>query len=481
MPERRVVIIGGGLVGSLAACYFAKRGWTVDLYEKRPDIRLPEHSDLVEHRSINLAISERGFSALRRLDPELEARVHECVIPMHGRMIHSLDGKQTSQAYDVFGKHINSVGRSTLIKLLLDEASSSSRVRLHFGHEFVQADFDTGRVVVRDVERNQETPIDADLIVGADGAFSRVRQRMMTKVLMNYSQTYIEHGYCEFSMAPRDGEFAMNPNHLHIWPRGSFMLIALPNLDKSFTCTLFMPWSQFSRVKSDADIAGFFREHFPDALERIGERRVCAEYATNPKGSLMYVKCAPYTYKSRAVILGDAAHAMVPFYGQGMNCGFEDIEALDRIMVRILREGDKTGDSSVTANLSDEQLHRALDEYSALRAVDTSAIVDLALENYVEMRAKVVDYVYLARKCLEGLLHRVFPRRVIPLYTMVSFTSIPYADVVKQWNRQTVWLHRSVRTVAAAAAIGIGIVSARTLGPHLQSLRELARMVAGKR
>ncbi|KAJ2172371.1 kynurenine 3-monooxygenase, mitochondrial precursor, partial [Coemansia sp. RSA 532] len=184
-------------------------------------IRLPEHSDLVEHRSINLAISERGFSALRRLDPELEARVKEHVIPMHGRMIHALDGKQTSQAYDVFNKHINSVGRSTLIKLLLDEASSYSCVTLHFNYEFVKADFDTGRVELRDVERSEQTSVDADLVVGADGAFSRVRQRLMSKVLMNYSQTYIEHGYCEFSMDPLDGSFAMDPNHLHIWPRGS--------------------------------------------------------------------------------------------------------------------------------------------------------------------------------------------------------------------------------------------------------------------
>ncbi|KAJ2149367.1 kynurenine 3-monooxygenase, mitochondrial precursor [Coemansia sp. RSA 564] len=478
MPERRVVIVGGGLVGSLAACYFAKRGWTVDLYEKRPDIRLPEHSDLVEHRSINLAISERGFSALRRLDPELEARVKEHVIPMHGRMIHALDGKQTSQAYDVFNKHINSVGRSTLIKLLLDEASSYSCVTLHFNYEFVKADFDTGRVELRDVERSEQASVDADLVVGADGAFSRVRQRLMSKVLMNYSQTYIEHGYCEFSMDPLDGSFAMDPNHLHIWPRGSFMLIALPNLDKSFTCTLFMPWSEFAKVESDAEVTAFFRKHFPDALALMGERRVCAEYAANPKGSLMYVKCAPSTYKSRAVILGDAAHAMVPFYGQGMNCGFEDIEALDRIMVKTLHESGQANDC--TANLTDDQLHKALDEYSVTRAVDTSAIVDLALENYVEMRAKVVDFAYLARKHLEGLLHRLFPQRIIPLYTMVSFTSIPYAKVVSQWNRQTTWLHQTIRAVSVAAVIGIGAISVRVLGPRLPPLRELARMVTSK-
>ncbi|KAJ2819190.1 kynurenine 3-monooxygenase, mitochondrial precursor, partial [Coemansia erecta] len=386
---------------------------------------------------------------------------------------------QTSQAYDVFGKHINSVGRSTLIKLLLDEASSYTRVNLHFNYEFVKADFDTGRVELRDVERNEECLVNADLIVGADGAFSRVRQRMMSKILMNYSQTYIEHGYCEFSLAPQDGAFAMNPNHLHIWPRGSFMLIALPNLDKSFTCTLFMPWSQFAKIQNDAEVVGFFRKHFPDALELMGERRVCAEYTANPKGSLMYVKCAPYTYKSRAVILGDAAHAMVPFYGQGMNCGFEDIEALDRIMVRMAHESDKA--NGCTADLTDEQLHRALDEYSATRSVDTSAIVDLALENYVEMRAKVVDYAYLARKHLEGLLHRLFPWHVIPLYTMVSFTSIPYAEVVRQWNRQTAWLHRSIRTVTVAAAIGVGAISARVLGPQLPSLRELVHMVSGKK
>ncbi|KAI9468764.1 kynurenine 3-monooxygenase, mitochondrial precursor [Coemansia sp. RSA 989] len=459
MPERRVVIVGGGLVGSLSACYFAKRGWSVDLYEKRPDIRLPEHSNLTEHRSINLAISERGFSALRRLDPELEARVKESVIPMHGRMIHSLDGKQTSQAYDVFGKHINSVGRSTLIKLLLDEASSYPQVTLHFGFEFVRADFDSGRVVLQDSSK-EECCVDADLIVGADGAYSLVRQRMMARVRMNYSQTYIEHGYCEFSMPAQEGAFAMNPNHLHIWPRGSFMLIALPNLDHSFTCTLFMPWSQFDQIKSNDDIVAFFHKHFPDALQLIGEQRIRLEYAANPKGSLMYLKCAPYTYKHRAVILGDAAHAMVPFYGQGMNCGFEDIEVLDRIMLGQSDKGD------CTATLSDEQLQQALDEYSAVRSVDTSAIVDLALQNYVEMRAKVVDFAYLARKFLEGMLHRLFPRQVIPLYTMVSFTSIPYAQVVQRWNQQSLWLHRSIRMATAAAVVGIGAFSARMMGGH---------------
>ncbi|KAJ2394136.1 kynurenine 3-monooxygenase, mitochondrial precursor, partial [Coemansia sp. RSA 2603] len=282
--ERSVVIVGGGLVGSLTACYFAKRGWKVDLFEKRPgkcryygapvitddrhismhtisnenqsqhmwyqpynvDIRLPENAHLVEHRSINLAISERGFSALRRLNPGLERQVKALVVPMHGRMIHSLDGKQTSQAYDVFGRHINSVGRSTLIKILLDTVSSYSLVTLHFNHEFLEADLDSGHVTfINDKGERQE--MIADLIVGADGAYSKVRQRMMAKVNMNYSQKYIEHGYCEFSMPALNGDYAIDPNHLHIWPRGSFMLIALPNMDKTFTCTLFMPWSQFEQ------------------------------------------------------------------------------------------------------------------------------------------------------------------------------------------------------------------------------------------
>ncbi|KAJ2693828.1 kynurenine 3-monooxygenase, mitochondrial precursor, partial [Coemansia spiralis] len=207
-PERRAVIVGGGLVGSLAACYLAKRGWAVDLYEKRPDTRKPENRSSTEHRSINLAISERGLSALRRLDPALEARVKDLVIPMHGRMIHALDGQQSSQKYDVFGKHINSIGREALIRLLLDEADSYPGVSLHFGHEFVQADFDSGQAVFRDAAQDDgSVVVNADLIVGADGAFSQVRQRMMAKGMMNYSQTYIEHGYCEFSMPPRHGDF----------------------------------------------------------------------------------------------------------------------------------------------------------------------------------------------------------------------------------------------------------------------------------
>ncbi|KAJ1725277.1 kynurenine 3-monooxygenase, mitochondrial precursor [Coemansia erecta] len=459
--ERSVVIVGGGLVGSLTACYFAKRGWRVDLLEKRPDIRLPENAHLVEHRSINLAISERGFSALRRLNPDLERQVKALVVPMHGRMIHALDGRQTSQAYDVFGRHINSVGRSTLIKILLDTVSSYSLATLHFNHEFLEADLDSGRVAFID-DKGQRQEITADLMVGADGAYSKVRQRMMARVKMNYSQKYIEHGYCEFSMPALNGAYAMDPNHLHIWPRGSFMLIALPNMDKTFTCTLFMPWSQFDQVKSEDQIAAFFQSNFPDALELMGEKSVRSEYAKNPKGSLMYIKCTPYTYKGRAVILGDAAHAMVPFYGQGMNCGFEDVEALDGIMLRILHE--KTPDSDHTCALSESQMQRALDEYSCTRTSDASAIVDLALENYIEMRARVVDYAYLFRKKLEGILHRVVPTAVIPLYTMVSFTSIPYSTVVRQWNRQTKWLHRSIWTLSAMTAIGTGVLAARLFG-----------------
>ncbi|KAI8320091.1 FAD/NAD(P)-binding domain-containing protein [Martensiomyces pterosporus] len=433
---------------------------------------------MIEHRSINLAISERGLSALRHLDPHLESRVKDLVIPMHGRMIHSLDGKQTSQAYDVFGKHNNSVGRSVLIKLLLDEAQSYPNVTLHFSHEFLQADFDAGSVILHNTKSGQRVVALADLIVGADGAYSRVRQRLMTKVMLNYSQTYIEHGYCEFSMAPRDGDFAMDPNHLHIWPRKSFMLIALPNLDKSFTCTLFMPWQEFDRVKTPEDVVAFFRTHFPDALRLMGEEKVCAEYSMNPKGSLMYVRCSPYTYKNRAVILGDSAHAMVPFYGQGMNCGFEDVEKLDEIMVKVLSESHP--ESTNTTQLTDEQLRRALDEYSETRSQDASAIVDLALENYVEMRAKVVDYAYLIRKHLEGLLHRIFPERVIPLYTMVSFTSIPYNTVIERWNRQTVWIHRSVRAATVATAFTVGALSARLVGLRAPSLGEVARLFIRK-
>ncbi|KAJ2781025.1 kynurenine 3-monooxygenase, mitochondrial precursor [Coemansia javaensis] len=481
MPERRVVVVGGGLVGSLAACYFARRGWAVDLYEKRPDIRLPEHSGAAEHRSINLAISERGLSALRRLDPALEARVHALAIPMHGRMIHTRDGQQSSQRYDVFGKHINSIGRGALVRLLLDEAGSHERVTLHFCHEFADADFAAGRAVFRDLARGGEhVAVDADLIVGADGAFSRVRQRMMAAGMMNYSQAYIEHGYCEFSMpATPAGGFALDPNHLHIWPRGSFMLIALPNPDRSFTCTLFMPWSDFARVATAKDIVPFFRAHFPDALRLMGEDSVRAEYAAHPRGSLMYVKCSPHTHANRAVILGDAAHAMVPFYGQGMNCGFEDVEVLDRIMLAVLlQEHGKS--SGQTADLSDDQLRRALDEYSAARAVDTSAIVDLALDNYTEMRAKVVDYAYLARKHLEGALHWLFPQRVIPLYTMVSFTSIPYATAVARSNRQTMWLHRAVRAAGLAAAAAAAVGLTRMLGTQPALLRGIARAATGE-
>lgn len=477
--KKNVTIVGGGLVGSLAACFFAKRGWQVNLYEKRPDIRLPENQHLIEHRSINLAISERGFSALRRLDPELENRVKSMLVPMHGRMIHTLDGKLNSQAYDVFGKHINSVGRNTLIKILLDEAASYPLVSLHFCHEFAGADLDVGAATMRNTSTGECQTITADLIVGADGAYSRVRQRMMTKVRVNFSQTYIEHGYCEFTMAANsNGKYAMDPNHLHIWPRGSFMLIALPNLDQSFTCTLFMPWCQFDQIKDSSEAVAFFRTHFSDALQLMGEDNVRKEYEKNPKGSLMYIKCTPHTYKNKVVLLGDSSHAMVPFYGQGMNCGFEDVEMLDSIMLSVVRDVHQNNHLQSTVALTEDQIGRALDEYSVTRATNTDAIVDLALDNYVEMRAKVVDPSYLIRKHLEGFLHRLFPSKVIPLYTMVSFTSIPYADVIKRWNKQTQWLHWSIYIGAVAVAIGIWAMLAPAMG--VSSLASLFYLTTGQ-
>ncbi|KAJ2855944.1 kynurenine 3-monooxygenase, mitochondrial precursor [Coemansia erecta] len=345
---------------------------------------------------------------------------------------------------------------------------------LHFCHEFVDADLDSGLVTFLD-NRGERKSIQADLVVGADGAYSKVRQRMMTKVKMNYMQTYIEHDYCEFSMPPVDGDYAMNPNHLHIWPRGSFMLIALPNMDKTFTCTLFMPWAQFEHVRSSGEIEQFFRDNFPDALDLIGRETVRAEYARNPKGSLMYIKCAPYTYRGRAVILGDSAHAMVPFYGQGMNCGFEDVEMLDEIMVGALHRANAR--SSNTSELTDEQLHQALDEYSRKRTKDASVIVDLALENYVEMRSRVVDFAYMFRKYLEGFLHRIAPSRVIPLYTMVSFTSIPYSTVIRQWNKQTVWLHRAMWTAVTLAIAGMAALLARRLGGRVLLMRWMSKIL----
>ncbi|CAG8563513.1 3913_t:CDS:2, partial [Dentiscutata heterogama] len=415
VPRRRVAIVGGGLVGTLAALYFAKRDWNVDLFELRKalssDPRITGNQDRFSQKSINLALSARGLSALANTGLNLDEIILNFVIPMKGRMIHIDKGELRSQPYGIFGECIYSVGRKALLELLLNTTKKFTNIKIYFQHRMKTCNFDSGSLEFENWAEEVKVQHTADLIIGADGAYSSVRSQLMRVVNMDYHQEYITHAYCELTIPPiiddkGDSKFAMDPNHLHIWPRHTFMMIALPNLDKSFTCTLFMPNKSFDAIKTENELINFFELYFPDSIPLIGEQRL-KEYFSNPRGSLMSIKCKPYHYRNRAIIIGDAAHCMVPFYGQGMNCGFQDVELLDSILERF----------NVTA-YNNDYLDLALEEYTKFRQEDTMAICDLAMYNYVEMRSEVVNPWYLIKRKIEGSLHWLFPTIIIPLYTM---------------------------------------------------------------
>ncbi|KAI8074383.1 hypothetical protein BC940DRAFT_231185 [Gongronella butleri] len=395
---------------------------------------------------------------------------------MHSRMVHmGREGHQMSQPYSVHGEHINAVDRAKLNELLLEAAEEWSNVTIHFDHQLMQANFEMGSMeFVHGAEKTKITKY-ADLIVGADGAYSKVRNQMMRCMRLNYEQQYIDTGYCELSMAPLMVEgkptFALDPNHLHIWPRHTFMLIALPNPDKTFTCTLFMPFDMFESINTEAKLLDFFDQQFADAVPLIGKDKLVREYFDNPRGSLISIKTSPHHFEDKAVIVGDAAHAMVPFYGQGMNCGFQDIEVfhsvLDARHVRPVLSHDGTHVPG---------LKEALAAYTATRVPDAHAICDLAMYNHYEMRSAVTSYRYLARKKIEGWVHLVLPQVITPLYSMVSFSTVPYSHAIKRWHKQTFWLNVGLGSISAATVSIALWASWRVLTPaHHPSKPKTAR------
>ncbi|TFY57277.1 hypothetical protein EVJ58_g7118 [Rhodofomes roseus] len=443
-PARKAVVVGAGPVGCLAAISLAKMGWAVEIYEGRPDMRLPSSKAAAQQRSINLAISSRGIAAIEAIHPSAAERFLKAVIPMHGRMIHHVGGRQESQPYDRDGQCINSIGRAFMNEDLLTEALAVPTVSAFFEHKVVSLDFDTGTMAVRSNTGNENREVHFDFCVGADGAYSIVRRQLMRVVRMDYQQEYIPHDYLELKMPTGppvvpsgDSTFLLDSNHLHIWPRHTFMLIALPNKDKTFTCTLFAPTAEFDRLSTPETIIQFFKTHFPDALPLIGEQALLEDFKRNPRSSLMSIKARPYHYKDRVVIIGDAAHAMVPFYGQGLNCGLEDVRVLDIIL---RAEGV---DPTAQVTKEDNRLLEALARYSDSRHADLVSISELAMDNYVEMRHSVVTPAYLIRHALDNILYSLTARAVtfsalipslsrepfpskspagwLPLYTMVTF------------------------------------------------------------
>ncbi|MCC5785266.1 MAG: FAD-dependent monooxygenase [Phycisphaerales bacterium] len=416
LKDKTILIAGAGLAGSLLACYFAPLGCRVLVLERRGD---PRAKGFVGGRSINLALSARGIDGLEGVG--LADRVLAGAIPMRKRVMHSTSGELTDQPYSANPEDaINSVSRSGLNLTLLEAADEHPGVEIRFNQRVLECDFDAPSVTTLDEASGQQSVERADLVIGADGAFSAIRMAMQVSGRFNFSQDYLEHGYKELMIPPaadcgvdpdlHDG-FALEPNALHIWPRGGSMMIALPNLDKTFTCTLFWPYQgehAFDAVsESKKDIRAFFERHYPDAVPLMPT--LADDYLANPIGSLVTVRCWPWQRGGKVALVGDAAHAIVPFYGQGMNAAFEDCRVLHRCIVE--QDGD---------------IPAALDEYQRLRKPEAEAIADMALENFVEMRDKVGRPEFLYRKKIEQTLHKAFPGKVEPQYNLVSFSTVPY-------------------------------------------------------
>lgn len=431
-----------------------------------PDLRDTSTTPLNFTKSINLALSERGINALRHsYHPQLLDSILAETIPMHGRMIHGLSPTgsltQSPQAYDVHGRHISAVDRGGLNKSLLDELEQMPNVRFFFHHKLTGADFQSKKAwfEVRKTpgqksgpgNRTPEIEVEFDLLLGADGAHSAARFHMMKYAQLNFSQEYIDTLWCEFTIPPsRDNDFRISPNHLHIWPAGDFMFIAIPSLDKSFTCTLFGPTSLFENLTKENSLEDLFTKQFPGVVPNLISRQdLHGQFTRNPHLPLINIKCNPHHFNDSVVILGDAANAIVPFYGQGMNAGLESV----RILFECL---DSHG--VYAANKTVEESHKAraaaLSAYTAYRVPDAHCIADLALQNYIEMRSDVRSPIYRLRKFVEETLDRYLPGLGwATQYSRVSFGNERYSQVARQANRQGQTL---VTSLVVLGAVGLG-------------------------
>jgi len=413
--KETITINGSGLVGSLLAILLAKQGYTVEVFEYRPD---PTENEARGGRSINLALSNRGWQALGLAG--VAEKVKQDAIPMHGRMMHSIEGKLTFQPYGKAGQAIYSVGREGLNRTLVAAGKTFESIHFNFDQKCHDVDLDSQALTFTNNKTGKELIHRYENLIGSDGAFSQVRAAMQRKNRFNYSQQYLAHGYKELHIPPTaTGDFALEPNALHIWPREEFMLIALPNPDKSFTATLFLAFEgklAFEQLDDNQSVIDFFDTFFPDTRTIIPD--LTAQFQQNPTSSLVTIRCAPWNY-GNTMLIGDASHAIVPFYGQGMNSGFEDCYLFDQM----LKE-------------SDLLFPEFFEQYQAKRKKDADAIADLALHNFIEMRDLVADPEFLLRKKIEARLHQIYPEKWIPLYTMVTFSHIPYSDALQIGKQQ---------------------------------------------
>ena len=413
---KKIAVVGAGLVGSLQAILLAKKGYKVEVFERRPDLR---KANLIAGKSINLALSDRGWKALELAG--IAEDIKAISIPMYKRCMHAVDGTLSYQAYGKEDQAIYSVSRGGLNQKLMNLASDYSNIEYFFNRKCQDLDLKTNTLTFNNSESKEQENRKFDKIFATDGAFSAVRMRMQKSIFFDYSQKYLDHGYKELVIpANEDGTHKLDKNCLHIWPRGEFMMIALANLDGSFTCTLFFPMfgeTSFDSLKTREQVSDFFNEIFADAVPLMPT--LLDDYFENPTSTLIMVRCNPWNYQDDVLLLGDAAHAIVPFYGQGMNCGFEDCTVFNEMY----DEANGNWDG-------------LLSKFSNQRVPDGNAILDLALNNYVEMRDLTADPEFLLQKKIEAKFSKLHPELWLPLYSQVTFSNIRYSDALKNGEAQ---------------------------------------------
>lgn len=414
--KNHIAIAGAGLVGTLLAIGFAKRGYKVHIYEYRDD---PRKTNLKEGRSINLTMGERGWEALR--NQGISDRIKEIATPLYQRMMHHVDGKNTTQPYGAKGQAIYSLSRYELNCRLLDIADEFSNINTVFHKRCVDVDLEYSTLYFLDNITGRTNGVEADLIIGADGAYSAVRREMMRSPMFNYSQNYINYGYKELTIeADKNGNHVFDNNSFHLWARDSYVMVASPDIKGTFTGTLFMPFkgeNSFEKLDSPKNIESFFEKQFPDLKPHIKD--LSAKLLNRSPYPMVTVKCNPWTYQDKFLLIGDAAHAITPFYGQGMNSGFEDCNVLMDLV-------DEHGTDWTTI----------LPKFEKLRMPHTDALSHLTDQNFREISSHVNDEKFLLKKKIEVLLYEKFPEKWKPIYPMVAFSNIPYAEALEIGNKQ---------------------------------------------
>ncbi|WP_299455773.1 NAD(P)/FAD-dependent oxidoreductase [uncultured Microscilla sp.] len=445
--NQKIIIVGAGLAGSLLSIYMARRGFQVEVYEKRPDMR---KADISAGRSINLALSHRGIRALERAN--IAKQILADAIPMRGRMLHSVEGALTFVPYGKDdSEYINSISRGGLNIALMNIAEAYDKVSFMFNEACESVDFEAGTIELKNTQSGESRQIKGEVIIGADGAGSAIRAaidgRLKEQDDFQNTTEFLAHGYKELTIPPGEaGAFLIDKNSLHIWPRGSYMLIALPNLDGSFTCTLFFPnegENSFATLDTPDKVKAFFEATFADAVPYLPE--LTQEFFDNPTGLLGTVRCYPWHFGGKAVLVGDAAHAIVPFYGQGMNASFEDCIAFDECLEKYGNEG----------------WQKVFEEYQTLRKANSDAIATLAVENFYEMRDGVADPAFLRKRQLERMLENKYDD-YHSKYSMVTFNpAISYAEAHKRGNRQNEFLLEVCRKVDSVDELNVDEIYAQ--------------------